>query len=106
MKGLGEAGGGRGDGVIDAAAVAVAGDGAVRVPALAAGLRSAADAEALAAVVVGQAGEDLLGGELRDLICMRRRRRRQRRRRRNQMRSAWQRDPSPRGNSKMCSVLP
>jgi hypothetical protein len=69
VEGLGEAGLGRGDGVVDAAAVAVAGDGAVGVPALAARLRRAADAEALAAVVVGQAGEDLLGGELRDLVC-------------------------------------
>ncbi len=69
MEGLGEAGLGGGNGVVDAAAVAVAGDGAVGVPALAARLRRAADAEALAAVVVGQAGEDLLGGELRDLVC-------------------------------------
>ncbi len=71
MEGLGESGLGRGDSVIDAAAVAVAGDGAVGVPALSARLRGAADAEALAAVVVGQPGEDLLGRELRDLVCTR-----------------------------------
>ncbi len=73
MESLGKAGLGGGDGIVDAAAVAVAGDGAVGVPALAARLRGAADAEALAAVVVSEAGEDLLGGELGDLVCKGRR---------------------------------
>jgi hypothetical protein len=71
VEGLGKASLGGSYGVVDAAAVAVAGDGAVGVPALAAGLRGAADAEALAAVVVGKAREDLLGGELGDLVCAR-----------------------------------
>ncbi len=69
---MGEASGGRSDSVVDAATIAVAAHRAVGVPALAAGLRSAANAKTLATVVVGEAGHDLLGGELGNLVCNKR----------------------------------
>lgn len=61
IEGMLQASRGRGDGIIDAATVAMAADRAVGVPAFPARLRNSADAEALAAVIVGEAGQDLLG---------------------------------------------
>lgn len=57
------------DSIVDAATIAVAAHGAVGVPALAAGLRGAANAKPLAAVSICETSQDLLGGELGDLIC-------------------------------------
>ena len=65
---MSKASGGGGDGVVDAATIAVAAHGAMGVPALAASLCSAADAKPLAAVTVSKAGQDLLGRKLGDLI--------------------------------------